>query len=364
MADDAPTPEEAVPSFLHAFMWASAFGVIEEFRAGRFWSSGGLLVASLSFHLVGINWPKIKPRISPKLASALEDLASKRVYRWAIYAVIAIALLVSIGLGIYRHYYPPGAQSPSPVRTSTPATTEPSAQPSQTETSGSKAMNSQAKQEQQPVKSREHQEDSSAQALISITKGSNSNIISGTRFINIPKAEIKVSEESHGNVVKDTLVETTKDVPVGPYEEPLEFNGVSNEKLRAEVIDFANEMRRYESDFEAKQSVSWSAPQPQTVMPTKEEMHKQFKENLAHMEELDKNFKLYVSQHYVGRATEYRNVLLARLGKNGTSATEPHLFWSVPGEPYIDTHSVKATALYLEVLATFRCKTSHSRPVN
>lgn len=105
MADDAPTPEQMVPSLLHAFMWASAFGVVEELRASRLWSSGGLLVAALTFHIVGIKWPQIKPYISPRFVSALERIANNRLYRWGIYALILSALLASAGIAIYRHYH-------------------------------------------------------------------------------------------------------------------------------------------------------------------------------------------------------------------------------------------------------------------
>jgi hypothetical protein len=105
MADDAPTPEEMVPSFLHAFMWASAFGAVEEFRSNRLWSAGGLLAAAVTFHIVGIKWPQIKPKIGPRFVSILERLAGNRLYRLAIYFAIAITFLASIGTGIYRYYH-------------------------------------------------------------------------------------------------------------------------------------------------------------------------------------------------------------------------------------------------------------------
>jgi hypothetical protein len=111
MADDVPTPEQMVPAFLHAFMWASAFGVVEEFRAHRLWSSGGLLVAALAFHILGIKWAQIKPNIRPHVAAAFERIASNLLYHRAIYSVTVIAILASIAFGIYRHYYPPPIQS-------------------------------------------------------------------------------------------------------------------------------------------------------------------------------------------------------------------------------------------------------------
>lgn len=131
MADEAPTPEEMVPSFLHAFMWASAFGAVEELRSGRLWSSGGLLFAAGMFHVVGVKWPIIKPNLGPRFAAFVERIAGNRWYRRSIYAVIAIVLLVSVGLAIYRQYHRglSNATSPpiqSPAQTSKTGPTTPS----------------------------------------------------------------------------------------------------------------------------------------------------------------------------------------------------------------------------------------------
>src|ERR1017187_3700701 len=127
MADEAPTPEEMVPSFLHAFMWASAFGVVEEARSKHLWFAGGLLIAAVTFHFVGIRWPQIKPKVGPRVASTVELIASNRLYLRAIYSGIAIALLVSIPLTVYRHYHraadksaAPSANSSNAVQTTTP----------------------------------------------------------------------------------------------------------------------------------------------------------------------------------------------------------------------------------------------------
>src|SRR6266478_5978592 len=119
MADAAPTPEELVPSLLHAFMWASAFGAVEELRVGRLWTSGGLFVAALTFHIVGIYWPQIKPKISPRFALAVEWIASRRIYRQIIYSVSAVVFLASIGTAVYRHYVP--VRVPQPTTQSTPS---------------------------------------------------------------------------------------------------------------------------------------------------------------------------------------------------------------------------------------------------
>jgi hypothetical protein len=117
MADEAPNPEEMVPSFLHALMWACIFGAVDAIITAKPWpvwaSAFGL---SLISHVVGIKWPQIKPKIGPRFASTIERVARNRRYRWVIYSVIVIASLASIGFRAYRHYYPSLVQSLSPVQ--------------------------------------------------------------------------------------------------------------------------------------------------------------------------------------------------------------------------------------------------------
>jgi len=60
MAGDAPSAEDAVPSFLHALTWASLFACIDALVAGKWIISGATLLAALVFHVVGIKWPQIK----------------------------------------------------------------------------------------------------------------------------------------------------------------------------------------------------------------------------------------------------------------------------------------------------------------
>jgi hypothetical protein len=60
MADETPTGEDAVPSFLHALMWASLFACVDTLLAGKWRLSLGTLTAALVFHGVSIKWPRIK----------------------------------------------------------------------------------------------------------------------------------------------------------------------------------------------------------------------------------------------------------------------------------------------------------------
>jgi hypothetical protein len=121
VSDDAPTPEQMVPSLLHAVMWACMFGAVDAFIAGK-WIVGTIALAfSLISHNIGIKWPWIKPKISPHFASLVERIASNRLYRYAIYSAIAIVLFASIGAAIYRYYHKGAiAEVPQSAPPSTP----------------------------------------------------------------------------------------------------------------------------------------------------------------------------------------------------------------------------------------------------
>jgi hypothetical protein len=112
MADDVPTPEEMVPSLLHAVMWACMFGGVDAVIGNKPWPVwAGAFALSLISHIVGIKWPQIKPRVGPRFALILERIASNRLYRWAIYIAIAIALVASIGTAVRRFYHKPSSNS-------------------------------------------------------------------------------------------------------------------------------------------------------------------------------------------------------------------------------------------------------------
>jgi hypothetical protein len=106
MADDAPTPEQMVPSLLHAVMWACMFGGVDALIAGKPAPVWVIAFAfSLSSHIIGIKWPQIKPIVSPRFASAVEQIASKRLYRYFIYAIAGLVSVGIVGISVYRYYH-------------------------------------------------------------------------------------------------------------------------------------------------------------------------------------------------------------------------------------------------------------------
>src|ERR1700733_7175947 len=121
MSDDAPTPEQMVPSLLHAVMWACMFGGVDAVIASKPWPIWtGAFTLSLVSHIVGIKWPQIKPKISPRFASLVERIAGNRLYRYAIYSGIVIALFASVAVAIYRHYHQSPVAKVAPQFTPTP----------------------------------------------------------------------------------------------------------------------------------------------------------------------------------------------------------------------------------------------------
>ena len=73
------------------------------------------IVVGLSSGLIGYYWLQIKERI-----------ANNRLYRRVIYSAMVIAILASVGLGIYRHYSPPiqpssTARAIVPIKIESPA---------------------------------------------------------------------------------------------------------------------------------------------------------------------------------------------------------------------------------------------------
>jgi hypothetical protein len=70
----------------------------------------GFISLAIFFALVGVLWPQIKLKIRPQFVAGLERIAGNRRYRWLV-GFIAVALVVSIGVGIYRHYQRPIATS-------------------------------------------------------------------------------------------------------------------------------------------------------------------------------------------------------------------------------------------------------------
>lgn len=195
-----------------------------------------------------------------------------------------------------------------------------------------------------------------AGATVALEGRSNHNTFSGNRFINVPNVTIRASDDSKDNLISDNLIATVKETPLEIRQLP-KYKKVSNKKLTSMITDFANEMRRYEADFEEQHSPPSPLPRPNPfVIPSREEQHRENQELIKREKELSENFELEASKRYLVQATEYRNEILWRLNKNGVhpalyGSESWATFWAVPGETIVDPHSVKETATYLENLA-------------
>src|SRR6266852_4417238 len=101
MSDGPPTEDRAVSTILDYIALACIFGFVEQLLAGKYWRSAAALVAAVIFHVIGIKWPKIKPKISATVTTSVERIASNRLSRRVIYFAIAIVLLITVGVKVY-----------------------------------------------------------------------------------------------------------------------------------------------------------------------------------------------------------------------------------------------------------------------
>lgn len=199
---------------------------------------------------------------------------------------------------------------------------------------------------------------SQSSAEIKVDNGSNNNTFSGNRFINVQKVGITASGNSSGNVFTDNTILQTKDQPSVPYQQLPKYKNVTNKTLHDEVIDFANDMRTFDSDFEANYNSAHpppSDPRP-AVSLTPEEIHKLSVDRAKQFSQMDKDLSLQISKNYLGQATEYRNEMVWRLKAAGMQPQESgtdllNTFWPMPGEEELSERSVTGTATYLENLA-------------
>lgn len=151
MADELPTADDAVPSFLHALTWACVFAGVDAVFAGRWAWSGGGFIAALVSHSIGIKWEHIKAKFSGN------DwvLWNNRV-KTALRVAQLLMALTALGLAISVYYHarqlfsknsrqtapqtvPQIVPQTAPQTTKTvhPRTSRPTSQPSQPTTSQS-----------------------------------------------------------------------------------------------------------------------------------------------------------------------------------------------------------------------------------
>jgi hypothetical protein len=104
---------------------ALIFGFIEGLATDRSVVTQGIYaILAVVFAVVGVTWPTLKLKVRPRFASSVERVANSRLYRRLIYAVLAIALFLSVSTRTYHYYHgklnakrqlqsapPPGASS-------------------------------------------------------------------------------------------------------------------------------------------------------------------------------------------------------------------------------------------------------------
>jgi len=129
VAGEIPSGEGSVFHFLDIYALGFGLEACGALFLGKAWGWVALgVVGSIFFHLLGTNWPRIKPRIWPHFASGLERISNNRLYRRSIFALMIIAFSTSVGFAFYRRYHRPSSiQSASPTKTTVSAEVESSA---------------------------------------------------------------------------------------------------------------------------------------------------------------------------------------------------------------------------------------------
>jgi hypothetical protein len=105
MAGEIPSGEGSVFHFLDIYALGFGLEAVGALFLGKSWRWIALgVVGSILFHLLGTNWPRIRPVIGPRIASTLERITSNRLYRRSIYILMILAIVASVGFRVYGHY--------------------------------------------------------------------------------------------------------------------------------------------------------------------------------------------------------------------------------------------------------------------
>ncbi len=198
-------------------------------------------------------------------------------------------------------------------------------------------------------------------ATILIDNGSNGNVVSGTRAINVP-LNVKVDHQSDRNRI--TGNEAIKDCVVADIPHRImRYKDVSNESLRGSVIGFANQLREFASSTEQEDEMQRdqrsehirAAIDLHSITP--EQARKLGEEGREIDEKNQTQLAALIREKYLGQATEFREELRWRLQKASLLPPESftemlNTFWSSPvGDPELNVRTVNQTAAYLENLA-------------
>ncbi len=171
MAGEIPSGEGSVFHFLDIYALGFGLEACGALFLGKSWWWVALgVVGSIFFHLLGTKWSRIKPKIWPRLASALELISGNRLYRRSIFVLMVIAFFASIGFGLYRHYHSSLVQPFSSSSTPSATVEPPSLSSQQTAEPTSKTTKPQAKQ------APEHSIPANAKPIDVLSFNSNSNL--------------------------------------------------------------------------------------------------------------------------------------------------------------------------------------------
>jgi hypothetical protein len=102
MADEVPSGDRAVFAFLELVALAFMFEGVSAFLSGKsLWTLSGCALAALFFFVLGIAWPRIKLKVKPSIAFALNRIANDSRYRIGAALIIAGYVGISVLLSLH-----------------------------------------------------------------------------------------------------------------------------------------------------------------------------------------------------------------------------------------------------------------------
>ncbi len=313
MPSELPSGDMAVYVFLEMIALAFVFGAVDAGVSGKPWYVwAGCSVLAVLFFLAGIKWPQIK---------RLERIGSNRLYRRVIYSVIVSALLVSVGIRVYRH---PSTEITKPVEPN--PRSSPASPPTPSET---KLEVMQPHEESAPARPQKDKV--------------------------IPRKSLPSSNIS---------VQSAQRAPYGPWEEPMhgasdsrkdlyqlqaKFESMAPEELGRYVEKVAVDLRAFEDDW-MRPIQDYNLPfEPATDDPHGQEVEKKAEDARdAKKEVLNRRYVTRFADRF-GELGYIQNALFEVCRAKGIDATViPSGQFNTPTGP--DDLSAKHSAEYLELL--------------
>jgi hypothetical protein len=147
------------------------------------------------------------------------------------------------------------------------------------------------------------------------------------------------------SILKSITVSTTRGVEAPAIER------MTNQQLRAKVIEFARALRKECDNYTSQVEFSTIAQRGQAKVLSQEEGKKLWQEDVNRGIAMSNSLNLRLQQNFVGDANQYKNELLRRLGPQNSLLPSEQTFWIGGNAVSVGYWQARGTADYLEGLA-------------